>query len=149
MYVRELVVSYRRRQVRTTSESRLIKTPDQAVSVFASIIGEEAVEVFGMLCLNTKHRLIAYHQISRGAIDQTVASPREVLQIALLSHAAAIIVGHNHPSGDPNPSADDRQLTRRLIDAGALMGVELLDHIIVGHDDRYFSFKEKGEMQCK
>lgn len=146
MYVRELVVSYRRRQILVESESRSVATPREAASVFASIMGEEAVEVLGILCLTTKQRLIAYHQISRGDIGHTVASPREIFQVALLSHAAAIVVGHNHPSGDPSPSADDQQLTRRLVDAGALMGIELLDHIIVGHDGRYFSFKEGGQI---
>lgn len=149
MYVRELVVSYRRRQIPVESESRSVATPREAASVFASIIGEEAVEVFGILCLTSKQRLIAYHQIGRGGIAQTFASPREVFQMALLSHAAAVLIGHNHPSGDPTPSSDDVQLTRRFVDAGSLIGIEVLDHIIVGHDGRYFSFKERGEMICR
>jgi DNA repair protein RadC len=144
MYVRELVVSYRRVQILMASESRSVSMPREAASVFASIMGEEAVEVFGILCLTSKYGLIAYHQISRGGIGHTVASPREVFQVALLSHAAAVIVGHNHPSGDPRPSADDRVLTERLVNAGKVMGVEILDHIIVGHDGKYFSFKEGG-----
>lgn len=147
MYVRELVVSYRRRQTAEGVRVRAITTPRDAASTFASIIGEEAVEVSGILCLSTKQQLIAYHQMSRGSIDHAVVSPREVFQAALLSNASAIVVGHNHPSGDPNPSPDDRHLTRRLIDAGVLMGINVLDHVIIGHDGRYFSFQERGEMR--
>jgi DNA repair protein RadC len=77
-----------------------------------------------------------------------MAGPREVYQAALLSNAAGIVVGHNHPSGDPTPSPDDRQLTVRLASAGAVIGVELLDHIVVGHDGRYYSFKERGDLPC-
>lgn len=147
MYVRELVVSYRRRPgVTALAQSRSVGTPREAAVVFTSILGEEAVEVFGILCLTAKQQLIAYHQISRGGIDQTFASPREIFQTALLAHANVIVLGHNHPSGDPQPSGDDRVLTERLVNAGKVMGVEILDHIIVGHDGRYFSFKEGGQI---
>lgn len=146
MYVRELVVSYRRMKTMTTCADRSIATPREAASVFASIMGEEAVEVFGILCLTTKHRLIAYHQISRGGIDHAVASPREVFQVALLSHAAAVVVGHNHPSGDPMPSSDDVTLTTRLEQAGEILAVPLLDHVIVA-EDNYYSFKEQGRIE--
>ena len=145
MYVRELVVSYRRQQILVASENRSVSTPREAASVFESIMGEEAVEVFGILCLTTKQRLIAYHQISRGGIDCTVVSPREVFQMALLSHAATIVVGHNHPSGDPMPSPDDIALTTRVCQAGQILGVDVIDHVIVG-DDRYYSFKEGGRI---
>jgi DNA repair protein RadC len=96
-----------------------------------------------ILCLTTKHRVIAYHEVSRGTLDATLVHPREVFKVALLANAAAIILTHNHPSGDPSPSPDDVQLTRRLVEAGVLLGVEVLDHIIVG-DGRYYSFQEVG-----
>jgi DNA repair protein RadC len=89
--------------------------------------------------------VIAYHEVSRGTLDATLVHPREVFKAALLSNAASIILTHNHPSGDPTPSPDDHQLTRRLVDAGRLIGVEVLDHIIVG-DGRYFSFREGGRL---
>lgn len=149
MYIRELVVSYRPRASVSPSANVLVATPESAAALFASLIGEEPVEVFGMLCLTTKRQLIAYHEISRGGIDQTIVSPREVFQTALLSHASGIVVGHNHPSGDPNPSPDDWNVTKRLIDAGTLMGINILDHIIVGHDGQFFSFKDKGEITCR
>ena len=143
MYVRELVVSYRTRSgVKTTVPRHSVRAPREAAEVFTSILGEEAVEVFGILCLSTKQHLIAYHQISRGLIDQTLAGPREIFQVAMLANASGIVLGHNHPSGDPSPSPYDLVLTERLVKAGVVMGINVLDHIIVGHDGRYVSFKE-------
>ena len=96
-----------------------------------------------IMCLTTKHRVIAYHEVSRGILDSTLVHPREVFRAAILANAAGIVAGHNHPSGDPTPSPDDIALTRRLAAAGEVLGVPLLDHIIVG-DGRYYSFKEVG-----
>jgi DNA repair protein RadC len=98
-----------------------------------------------MLCLSTKHRVIAYHEVSRGTLDSTLVHPREVFKAALLANAAAIIVNHNHPSGDPSPTIDDLEVTRRLVAAGEILGIVVLDHIVVG-DGRYFSFKEAGRL---
>jgi DNA repair protein RadC len=149
MYVRELMVSYRRRLVPVPSDTRTLSRPADAASMLASLLRDEAVEVFAVLFLNVKQRLLGYHQLSRGSIDSTIANPREVFQAALLAHAASVIVGHNHPSGDPEPSPDDRALTQRLVQAGALIGVDVLDHIIVTADERYYSFKEGGEIPCR
>ncbi len=82
--------------------------------------------------LDTKHRLIGLRTVSVGTADHTFMAPREVYRDALLVGASAIFVAHNHPSGDATPSADDRQITRRLAQAGATVGVELLDHLVVG-----------------
>src|SRR5437667_436614 len=79
----------------------------RAATMFATILGHEVVEVIGVLCLTTKHRLIAYHEIGRGTISTVSVSPREVFQAAMLANAVAIVLGHNHPSGDPTPSPDD------------------------------------------
>jgi DNA repair protein RadC len=97
--------------------------------------------VFAMLCLSTKHRIIAYHEVSRGTLDSTLVHPREVFKAALLADTAAIVVSHNHPSGDPSPPIDDLDVTRRLVAAGEILGILVLDHIVVG-DGCYFSFKE-------
>ena len=70
--------------------------------------------------------------------------PREVFKAAILGNAAAIILFHNHPSGDPDPSREDRELTRRLIDAGRILGIDVLDHVVLGDEGQYFSFKERG-----
>ena len=76
-------------------------------------------------------------------LDSTLVHPREVFKAAMLANAAAIVLAHNHPSGDPTPSPDDMALTRRLVDAGRLIGVDVLDHIVIG-DGRHVSFRERG-----
>ena len=124
---------------------RTLSTPAASAAALAALLQDEPGEVFAILCLSTKHRVIAYHEVSRGTLDATLVHPREVFKAALLSNAASIILTHNHPSGDPTPSPDDHQLTRRLVDAGRLIGVDVLDHIIVG-DTRYYSFKASGCM---
>ena len=122
---------------------RTLTTPAECGLVLVKLLQDQPGEVFAILCLSTKHRVIAYHEVSRGTLDATLVHPREVFKAALLANAASIVLCHNHPSGEPTPSPDDLQLTRRLVGAGTLLGVEVLDHIIVG-DGRYYSFKEGG-----
>lgn len=109
---------------------------------------EEAQEVFGILILNTKNKIVAVHEISRGTLNSSSVHPREVFKPAVLHNAAAIICFHNHPSGDPEPSRDDIEVTKRLVEAGKIMGIEVLDHIIVG-EDRYVSLKETSPLSLK
>jgi len=104
-------------------------------------VQEEAQEVFGILILNTTHKIVAVHEISRGTLNASMVHPREVFKPAVLHNAAAIICFHNHPSGEPKPSKEDIETTNRLVEAGKIMGIEVLDHIIVG-DDKYTSLKE-------
>ena len=118
-----------------------ISTPCAAATIFLPLFQDEPAEVFGVLFLSAKHRVIAYREVGRGTVQAVMVQPREIFQGALLANAAAVIVGHCHPSGDPSPSPDDLALTRRLIEAGELMGVEILDHIITG-DARYVSLRE-------
>jgi DNA repair protein RadC len=106
---------------------------------------DEAVEVGGLLCLSTKCDVLAYHELSRGTLDTTLVHARDVFRTALLAHAAAVIIGHNHPSGDPTPSPDDATVTERLRHAGGVIGIEVYDHIIVGQG-RYYSFREAGRL---
>ena len=119
--------------------------PCVVASVLMPILRDEAVEVFGVLCLTTKQRIICWHEVSRGSLDSTLAHPREIFKAAILANAAAVIVAHNHPSGDPTPSADDVELTRRLAAAGTLMGIEVLDHIVIG-DESFVSFRQTGKL---
>ena len=107
--------------------------------------GARPVEQFGVVLLDTKHRVLRTTILSIGSQNATVIEPREVFREAALGAATAIVVFHNHPSGDPSPSPDDVELTRRLAAAGALMGIEVVDHIILG-DVRYCSFKELGRL---
>jgi DNA repair protein RadC len=107
--------------------------------------GSKPVEQFGLVMLDTKHRLLRTSVISVGTLDSSPAHPREIFREAASASAAAIVLFHNHPSGDPTPSRDDVDLTRRLVQAGELMGIDVLDHVILA-DTRYFSFREAGRL---
>ena len=124
-----------------------IDSPDQAYKAITEIknVQEEAQEVFGILILNTKNKIVAVHEISRGALNSSVVHPREVFKPAVLHNAASIICFHNHPSGDPEPSREDIEITKRLVEAGKILGIEVLDHIIVS-DEGYTSLKGRGVM---
>jgi len=100
-------------------------------------------EHFLLVLLNSKNKVIAVKQISEGSVSSSIVHPREVFSPAVEFHAAAIIVGHNHPSGDPSPSSDDEILTEALAQAGQVLGIPLLDHLIIG-DGNYYSFKSHG-----
>ena len=100
-------------------------------------------EVFILITLNIKNIVTGYFEVHRGTINTSLVHPREVFKRALLNNASNIMVAHNHPSGDPNPSKEDIQITERLKEAGNLLGINLIDHIIVG-EDKYISLKEKG-----
>ncbi|HZJ76664.1 MAG TPA: JAB domain-containing protein, partial [Oscillospiraceae bacterium] len=92
--------------------------------------------------LNTKNNVIAIENISVGSLNASIVHPREVFNIAIRRSSSAIILAHNHPSGDPNPSTEDVNITKRLIEAGSIIGINVLDHIIIG-DGIYFSMKEE------
>ncbi len=100
-------------------------------------------EVFRTLLLDGKHRLLREIEVSSGSLNLNIVHPREVFKAAVRESAAAVILLHNHPTGDCTPSTEDRELTRRLVDAGEIMGIRVLDHIIVG-DRRYVSFADEG-----
>lgn len=100
-------------------------------------------EHFVVFFLDQKNRLTGIHTVSMGSLTASVVHPREVFKAAILANAAFIICGHNHPSGDPQPSREDRALTTRLYQAGKLLGIQVLDHIIIGHNN-YFSFADEG-----
>lgn len=103
-----------------------------------------------LLFLDQKHRINGYHTLSIGSHKAGIVSPRMVFKLALVSEAAALIIGHNHPSGDPTPSSEDRVITHRLVEAGKLLDVPVLDHVIVGSGTenlRYFSFADAGILE--
>ena len=126
---------------------RETKSPEEAYNAIKTItnVQEESQEVFGILILNAKNKIVAVHEVSRGILNRSLVHPREVFKPAVLHNAAAIICFHNHPSGDPEPSRDDIEITKRLVEAGKIMAIGILDHIIVG-DGRYVSLKEMGVM---
>lgn len=125
--------------------SKKIGSPRDAYLIIKDVFAMEAQpeEILVMLCLDTKNKVIACHEISRGSLNSSIVHPREVFKRAVLSNANSIILGHNHPSGDPSPSQEDINITKRLKECGAMLGIEVLDHVIIG-DNSYTSLKDKG-----
>ena len=118
-----------------------ITSPEDGVALLMPRLRYESKEHFLVVLLNSKNKVLDVEQISEGSLNSSVVHPREVFAPAVLHHAAAILTAHNHPSGDPTPSKEDKDLTNTLVQAGKYMGIPVLDHIIIG-DAKYFSFKE-------
>ena len=126
-----------------TLEPTIIRRPEDTLPVLESELSELAYERFIALALNTKNHVTAVLPVSSGSLNASIVHPRELFQRAILANAASIIVCHNHPSGDPTPSHEDVSLTCKLIDAGLLLDIPVLDHIVLGYS-RFVSFKERG-----
>jgi DNA repair protein RadC len=126
--------------------NRVIHSPQEAVELFRQFIGDYDRESFCILCLNTKNEPTAMHQVSCGSLNASIVHPRETFKLAILANSASIIACHNHPSGQPEPSPEDIEITERLRDSGCLLGIELLDHLILGEGTRFTSMKERGLM---
>jgi len=122
-----------------------ISAPADAARLLTEMLRYFPEERFYTLLLDTRHQVIKSQEISVGTLNASLVHPREVFRTAIREGAAAIIAGHNHPSGDPAPSKEDIALTLRLAQAGELLGIPLLDHVVVG-EGRYISLKEKGLM---
>jgi DNA repair protein RadC len=135
----------RRTLLRGGAERPRLVFPRQVAAYLLPQFGAAPVEQFGVLLLDTKQRVIRIKIIAVGSIDQTVVHPREVFREAAAASAAAIVLFHNHPSGDPTPSNDDLLLTTRMIQAGEIMGIDVVDHVILA-DQRYFSLVEAGRI---
>jgi DNA repair protein RadC len=133
----------RRTLLRPPPERPRVRTPADAAELLLPQYGAHPVERAGVLMLDAKHRLIRIQMISTGSLDTSLMHPREVFRPAVILGAAAVIVFHNHPSGDPSPSPDDLALTRRLVHAGAVIGVDLVDHVVLA-DSRYCSIRSSG-----
>ncbi len=121
------------------------RTPEEAARYLLPRYGSRPVETFGLLALDVRRRLRRETVVSVGCLTSSLVHPREVFREALVSRAAGLILFHNHPSGDPEPSAEDVGLTRRLAQAGQLMGIEVLDHLVLGAG-RFVSLKERGAL---
>ncbi len=151
--VRELVCTYR--PLREASghivgtSTLTLSTPSIAIAALAPLIADQVVEVFGVACMSTRLRLLAWHVLSRGTRSSTPISMPDVFVPACLTPGTTgLIVVHNHPSGDPTPSAEDVALTRRLVSAAAILDMPLPDHLIVGEGERYYSFRESGAISA-
>lgn len=121
----------------------LMKTPENIVAMMKGRLKNKKKEHFLALLLDTRNRLIKVAEISIGSLDTSIVHPREVFKEAIAASAAAIIFVHNHPSGDPEASEDDIKLTKRLAEAGDIMGIDVLDHVIIG-DKTFLSLKREG-----
>jgi DNA repair protein RadC len=122
-----------------------LTTPEQAARAFVEILGNPDREYFVALLVDGKNRISGLHVVSEGTLNQSLVHPREVYKAAILANSAAIILAHNHPTGDVTPSKEDREITRRLKEAGDLLGIRVLDHIIVDTDSGASnSFVEMG-----
>jgi DNA repair protein RadC len=135
----------RRSLVREAVERPRFTTPVSMAAYLLPLYGASAVEQFGIVMLDSKARVIRTKLVSVGSIDSTIVHPREVFREAAASAAATIILFHNHPSGDPTPSGNDLVLTARMIHAGEIMGIDVVDHIILA-DQTYYSLLESGNM---
>lgn len=134
-----------RRTLTTGSDVRVrLRSPQDAARFLLPRFGARAAESFGVILLDSRHHVLRTSVLATGTLNATVVEPRDVFREAMLGSAAALVAFHNHPSGDPTPSDDDVQLTRRLRAAGTLMGIEVVDHIVLG-DVAYCSLKELGQ----
>jgi DNA repair protein RadC len=135
----------RRSLVRAAVERPRLNTPRKVAAYLVPQYGSRAVEQFGIMMFDTKHRLIRVKIVAVGSLDTTVVHPREVFREAVGAGASGIVLFHNHPSGDPTPSPDDLTLTLRMVNAGVVMGIDVLDHLILG-DQGYCSLVEAGHI---
>jgi len=133
-----------RRMARESAAERpRIQGPADVYELCAPALRDLRQEEFRVLLLNTQHAVLREMVITRGTLDASVVHPREVFRAAITESAAAVVLVHNHPSGDPAPSQEDREVTEQLAAAGRLVGISVLDHVVVG-DGRYVSFVEMG-----
>ncbi len=125
-----------------------IRSSADAAALLRQFLGTVDREHFVVIMMDRKNRLIGINTVSIGSLTASVVHPREVFKAAILSNAAALICGHNHPSGDPQPSSEDHALTERLVEAGKLLGIEILDHVVVGDGTTdYYSFADQGALR--
>lgn len=126
---------------------KTVRSPEN-VNTFARDflrLHEQSEEYLYMICMNVKNVITSVFELSHGNVNSSIVGVREIFQKALLANAVSIIVMHNHPSGDPKPSREDVEVTKRMVEAGKIIGVEVLDHLIIG-DGSFVSLKEKGYM---
>jgi DNA repair protein RadC len=133
----------RRTLTRADRQRVQVTGPRSVAELLLPMYGNRPVEQFGVVLLDTKHRVMRTTVVTIGTLDASIVHPREIFREAAAAGAAAIVVFHNHPSGDPEPSHEDLVLTRRLVSAGVLMGIDVIDHVVLGNV-RYCSMKEQG-----
>jgi DNA repair protein RadC len=120
-----------------------IKNPEAVVKAVRASIQDKAKEHFKLILLNSRNKILYISSVSTGTLTTSLVHPREVFKEAITHSAASVVLAHNHPSGDPEPSEDDLKITRKLVESGKILGIEVIDHIIIGKNN-HFSFREKG-----
>lgn len=128
-------------QIKWFSDAK-ITSPEDVAKIFIPLLKDEIKEHFFVLCLNSANKIIKYENISIGNLNSSVVHPREVFKVAIDNNSANIIVLHNHPSGNPEPSNEDISITKKLVESGKILGIEIFDHIIIA-GNQYLSFVEK------
>lgn len=123
-----------------------IRTAAHAAEIFTAYLAGADREHLVVMLLNSKNRIIGINTVSVGHLNSSIAHPREVIKPAILTNAAAFVLGHNHPSSEVSPSAEDIEITKRIYAAGDLLGIKLLDHLIIAEDGRWYSFQEDGAL---
>ncbi len=134
----------RRNESEVILKDKITKSHD-AFEIFKSLMGDLPYEEFWILLLNKANRVLKKVRISEGGISGTVVDPKKIFQICLAQHTSSIILGHNHPSGNIQPSEADQRITNKIRDCGTMLDIAVLDHIIIG-DDRYYSFADDGTL---
>jgi DNA repair protein RadC len=124
-------------------KDRSIRSPQDGYNLFKQFLGELDREYFVLMCLDVKNQPTVINVCHIGSLNASIVHPREIMKTAVLSNAASILVMHNHPSGQPEPSREDIDVTKRLAEAGRIIGIELVDHLIIG-ENSFVSLKEKG-----
>ena len=129
-----------------TNFGEKIEKPETVFNLLKNEIGNNKKESFYILSLTTRNKLITIDNVSTGTLSASLAHPREVFLTAIKNSASSVIIVHNHPSGDPDPSEDDLEITKKLIKSGEILGIDVIDHVIITQDS-YYSFKENKQME--
>lgn len=143
MFVREATVTYK--TTRRPECDRPIKSSEEVAKLAEPWVQGQMKEHFYVVLLDAKHKYLCHELVSLGTLDSTHVHPRECFTLAVREQAAAVVFIHNHPSGDPSPSPEDRAVTRRLVQSGEILGIDVLDHIILA-DGGLYSFRDAGEI---
>jgi len=128
---------------RAARQMPMVRTPDETYQLIKDEILKWDREKFLAVMLNARNGVIGIDEASCGSVNSSIVHPREVFKAAILANAVSIVLIHNHPSGDFEPSEDDLEITKRLVEAGKILGIEVIDHLIVSKEG-YYSFKDKG-----
>lgn len=148
VYVNEIDVKLRRVKLGESEQkypSKTIKYPEDIFNSFKFLFQDSPVELFVVIHLKTSNEVSGYETVTKGLLNQTLVHPREVYRSAILRNAASIVICHNHPSGNIQPSQEDISMTKQIVDSGKILGIPCQDHIIFGYE-KYYSFVESGRI---